>query len=307
MKNVLKCLLFGIILFLLVELEAFLLMPNKGLKKYSFYEKAAFNILEEEPDTVDVIALGDSLIYSSINPLQIWHEYGFTIYDCAEPAYFMKDAYHNLKVSIASQSPKIVLMEANMLFRDVKNYPWYVKLEKKLEKFVPIEKYHNNWKKIITNSKEGSDINKGYKYITKVVPSKNYNYMKYSDEFRKIPGDNLEYFKKIVQLAKDNNVKFVLISTPSQESYNYPRRRTAEKLSKEMDFDFVDLNLNDPVKIDWTKETKDKGGHLNYLGAIKVSKYIGAYLDSLNLLEDHRNDEKYESWNTAYNKFKNSK
>lgn len=305
MKNVFKSILFLIVLLTLVELEVLLLLPGGKFKKFNFYERAAFDILEENPESVDVIALGDSLIYSSINPLQIWNEYGYTVYDCAEPAYFMKDAYHNLKVSIESQQPKIVLMEANMLFRDPKNYPWYVKLEKKLEKFVPIEKYHNNWKKLFWK-KRTNNSNKGYKYITKVVPSTNYNYMEYSEKVRDIPSINTVYFKKIVELCEMNNIKFVLISTPSQVSFNYPRRNAAELIAKKMGFDYIDLNLGNPLGIDWTKETKDKGGHLNFLGARKVTKYIGNYLYELNMLTDHRGDSNYKEWDEAYEIFINS-
>lgn len=299
MKNVFKCITFLIILFVLVEVEAFLLLPQTRLTKFNLYERAAFDILEEEPDTVDVIALGDSLIYSSINPLKIWNDYGFTVYDCAEPAYFMKDAYHHLKVSIESQNPKIVLMEANMLFRDVRNYPWYNKLERKIEKYIPIEKYHNNWKKLFLK-KINNNTNKGYKFIDKVVPSTNYDHMKYSTEVREIPKLNMKYFKKIVELCEEYQVKFVLISTPSQTSYNYPRRNAAEKVAKEMNFEYIDLNLGNPLNIDWTKETKDKGGHLNYLGAKKVSAYLGEYLYNLNMLDDHRGDEAYKAWDEAY-------
>ena len=54
------------------------------------------------------------------------------------------------------------------------------------------------------------------------------------------------------------------------------------------------------LKINWKKDTKDKGNHLNYRGAKKVTKYLGNYLKKTGLLEDHRKDSKYESWDRAY-------
>lgn len=304
MKNVLKSLLFIIILFILVESIIFYLIPTKGFRRYSLYEKAAFDIITEPRDTVDVIALGDSLIYTSINPMQIWHDYGFTVYDCAKPAYFMKDAYEHLSVAIEHHHPKIVLMETNMLFRNVNNYPWANKIGRKLNNIAPISKYHNNWKNLFSTKEVGTKNSfKGYNYITTTKPSTNYNYMGSSNKVREIPEDNLYYIKKIIELCKENNIKFIFVSTPSQTSCNAARRNASLKLSSEMEVDFLDLNVDEKVDIDWTKETKDKGSHLNYLGAIKVSKYLGSYLNNLNILKDHRGDSKYDLWDEAYNKY----
>lgn len=308
MKLFFKSLLFLIILLVMVESVTFLLLPNCNLRKYGIYNTAAYDILEEKENTVDVIALGDSLIYSSINPMQIWNDYGYTVYDCAEPAQIIADAYENLKVAIDSQHPKVVLFEANVLFRDPKKKAWYHKYIKRIQNIVPIYKYHNNWKKLFLDSDDKSWINsnKGYKYITKVEGSENYNHMKYSKTVRKIPEGNMEYFEKMLELCKENNIKFVLISTPSQVSYNYPRLSAATILAEKMGFEYLDFNLDNPLNIDWTKETKDSGGHLNYLGAQKVTSYFGEYLKNTGLLEDHRKDEKYQSWHEAYMIFQNN-
>lgn len=308
MKNVLKSILFAFILLVLVETITFLFLPNINLKKYGIYNTAAYDILEEKEDTIDVVALGDSLIYSSINPMQIWNDYGYTVYDCAEPAQIISDAYENLKVAIDSQHPKVVLFEANVLFRDPKKKAWYHHVIKRIQNFVPIYKYHNNWKKLFLDNDDKSWINsnKGYKYITKIDGSTNKNYMKYSTTVRKIPEGNLEYFEKILKLCEENNIKFVLVSTPSQVSYNYPRLTAATQLAEKMNFEYIDFNLDNPLNIDWTIETKDNGGHLNYLGAQKVSTFLGDYLNKIGLLEDHREDSKYNSWHDAYLIFKNS-
>lgn len=304
MKNLLKSVLFLFILFILVEASIIILTPKSDSDKYSFLERAEYEILQEKKETVDVLAFGDSLIYSSINPLIIWNDYGYTVFDVAEPAYIMSDAYKQLEAAIDYHKPKMVIMEGNMLFRNPKNYPWYDKLAKKIGNMVPINKYHNNWKNLITNKQAGSKSLKGYKFITKVVPSKNYDYMEYSKDVRKFPDKNIDWFKKMLELCKKKDIQFLLVSTPSQVSANFPRRTALVRLSNELDFDYVDLNLGNPLNIDWTKETKDEGGHLNYLGAEKVSKYLGKYLKEKAKLVDHRSDKKYASWNDAYNEYK---
>lgn len=304
MKNVIKSILFLFILFILVEISIFILVPKGQSNKYNFLEKGEYEVLQDKKETVDIIAFGDSLIYSSINPLQIWNEYGYTVYDVAEPAYIMSDSYKQLEAAIEYQKPKMVIMEGNMLFRNPKNYPWYDKLAKKLKNLVPIYKYHNNWKQLFNNKTIAGNSYKGYKFITKTVPSTNKEYMEYSSEVREFPDGNIDWFKKMLALCKKKDINFLLISTPSQVSANFPRRTALIRLSHELEFSYMDLNLGNPLNIDWTKETKDEGGHLNYLGAEKVSHYLGRYLKDTGLFIDHRNDKNYASWNDAYDKFK---
>ena len=302
MRNVLKSILFFIILLLLVEVSLFFLVPKGSSTKYNYLEKAEYEALQEKRNSIDVLVLGDSLTYSSINPLLIWHEYGYTVFDVAEPAYILANAYKNLEASIDYQKPKMVIMEGNMLFRDPKKYPWYDKISKQLMRIVPIYKYHNNWKKIF-NDDIGSNY-KGYIFIDKTVPSKNYDYMKYSKDVRKFPDGNIDWFKKILNLCKEKDIEFLLVTTPSQVSANYPRRTALIRLARELDFHYMDLNLGNPLDIDWTKETKDKGGHLNYLGAVKVSHHLGEYLRKSKLFVDHRSDSNYASWDKAYEAYK---
>ena len=45
------------------------------------------------------------------------------------------------------------------------------------------------------------------------------------------------------------------------------------------------------------------GKHLNFSGAKKFSDFIGNYITGMNIVEDHRNDEKYSQWNKAYELF----
>lgn len=301
--KILKSIIFILILCILIELIPCLLFPNDNVKKYGIYNITTHSILGEDENTIDVVAIGDSLIYSSISPMEIWNSYGYTVFDSATPAQIISDTYENLKIAIQSQKPKIVLLEASVLFRDPKKRHWDERIATKVQNFIPMIKYHNNWKKIFLSKSSWIDINKGYKYITKVEPSKKKDYMKYSDKTINILKNNLEYFEKIINLCDKNNVKLVLVSMPTQKNWNYSKHVKALEIAKEKNIEFIDLNMDSSLNIDWEKETKDKGVHLNYLGAKKVSKYIGNYLKSTNLLVDHRNDPDYNDWNIAYKKY----
>ena len=307
MKNLLKAGLFTGILVILVIISELILISGLDIRKHGIFKSANYELLGEKKDTIDVIFLGDSLIYSSISPMEIWSNYGYTTFDCAEAAQIIPDAYRYLKFAIENQHPKIIMMEANVMFRNPNKRKMSERIALFFKQFVPITKYHDNWKKYIDGSKKKwVNPNKGYKYITATESSKNKNYMIYSKYFDEIPEQNLPYLKKIIDLCKKNNVKLVLISLPTQKSWQYKKHNTTEKIAKENDLEFIDLNLVD-LNINWETDTKDNGSHLNYLGAKKVSDYIGNYLKETKLIKDHRSDNNYKSWYRAYKKYeKNS-
>ena len=304
MKSFIKGITFCLLLFIILETTCYIMLPNKK----SFYKYGTdiveYDILSEEPDTIDVVFLGDSLIYSSISPMVIWNEYGFTSFDCAGPALTLKNAYKHLNAAIKSQHPKVVMMEADLIFRDSDRKYFKYKDMLNFKNYLPLSKYHNNWKRLFSTSKNENkllNVEKGYKYITKKKPMKKDNgNMDEIDTPHDIPKGSLKYFDKIISLCEKNNAKLILVSNPSKLSWDYSKRLTMLAIAKDRKIEFIDLNYDNPTNIDWKKETKDKGKHLNFIGAKKVSKYIGNYLSELKILEDHREDEKYNDWNVAY-------
>lgn len=306
MKNVVKGIIFVLILFVLIETVSFFLIFDNNIKKYGMYKKSAYEILNEEENSIDALVVGDSLIYSSVSPMEIWDNFGYTVYDCANPAQILPETYEYLNVAVESQKPKIVFLEANVLFRDPKKKKFHNIAVQKIENYIPIIKYHNNWKKLILKNNIKGDTNKGYKYITKKFPAKQIDYMKYTSEILELPKGNIAYFEKIIKLCTDNNIKLVLIGTPSQKSWNYSKYVKVTSIANEYNLEFLDLNTNNPLNIDWENDTKDYGSHLNCLGAKKVSLYLGNYLQSINLLVDHRDDSNYKQWNDNYVIYENN-
>ena len=300
MKKVLKSILFVIILIALLEAITLLFISKDSVKKYGFRNTVKYEILEEAPDTIDAIFLGDSLVYSSISPMEIWNEYGYTSFDCANAAESIANTYNYLKLAIEHEHPKVVFFETNVLYRDRHKRPWYYKLKGELFSLFPVTRYHDDWKKIGTNKEDiVTNPNKGYVYVTKSTKYKPLYKHNNPKRLRKIPQGNIEDFEKIVKICNDNNIKLVLISNPSNRSWLYSKHYATEEISKKYKLEFIDLNLVEDLNIDWTTETKDNGDHLNHSGAKKVSNYLGKYLKETKLLKDKRNDKDYNLWNKA--------
>lgn len=302
MKNLLKSILFVTILIIMYFFFSYLFLPKDNIKEFGLYKTSLYEVLGEKPNTIDVVAIGDSLVYSSICPMEIYGNYGYTVFDCAEPAQIMPDAYEYYKVALESQKPKIAIIESNILFRDASKNPWYNESLKVLKNSIPLILNHNNWKKMIFSDFGLVSEEKGYRSNKDVRPSENKDYMRASNKTKTIPDANIDYLKKIIKLSKEHNVKLVFVGLPSQKSWSYEKHKKMEEVSKEFGLEYINLNGNEDLKIDWTQDTKDRGDHLNFYGAKKVSKFIGEYLKSTDLLEDHREDPKYSELNELYQK-----
>lgn len=302
MKNFLKSVIFCLIFVVLLGISIYFLIPQKNIRKYNFINILDYEILEEDDNQIDVLFVGDSLVYSSVSPMEIWNEYGFTSFDCSTPAQLTETAYEYIKIAVERQHPKVIFLEANILFRDPAKRTDERKMKDLGDRYSLLTKYHDNWKDYISY---GEKINstKGYYYISRTNKAIKNNYMEDKHKIETIPTVNMEYFDKIIDICNNNNITLLLFGVPSMKSWTYAKDVKANEIASSYNLKFIDLNLNNMIDIDWEDETKDEGSHLNYKGAKKVSKYLGQYLYDNNLVENHKEDEKYNKWHEAYKKY----
>ena len=302
MKNLLKGTLFVAIFIFLYYGFSYLLLPKKNIKDFGLIKTAQYEILGEKKNSIDAIVIGDSLVYSSVIPMEIYKNFGYTVFDCSEAAFILPDAYDYYKVALESQHPKVALVGANMFFRNTRKRRWYIKYERMFKNIMPLLNYHNNWKNILFSDYGIMSIQKGYKLNKKIIPSKPKSYMEKNDKEYKMIDENVLYLEKFVELAKTYDTKLIVIGFPSQDTWNYQKDQAILNLSKKYDFTYINLNNYD-LNIDWKSDTKDKGGHLNYYGALKASRFVGNILKDTNLLEDHRHDKNYKLWDRALERY----
>ena len=299
MKNVIKTVVFVIGFVILFYFFSYVSLSNANIKKFGIYKASLYEILGEKEDSIDVVVIGDSLVYSSVSPMEIYGKYGFTAFDCSEPAQIFSDALAYYKVAVESQHPKVVIIGANIFFRDGLKKSWDKKVKKVIQNNIPLIIYHDNWKKLLFSNYGRINYLKGFKLNKNIKPSENKVYMKTHEIRANIPEKNIEYFEEMLEIAKENNIKIVLMGFPSQVSWYYKKHNAMLDLAKKYNLEYINFNLED-LGIDWTHDTKDKGEHLNYYGAKIISDYVGNYLKNLNILEDHRNDKEYDEWKKAY-------
>lgn len=309
-QRIVSCVLFVAILLGLLEVSSLIFQPKSNDKAAGIHYPRANGVLSEPKDSLDAIFIGDSEAYHSFVPLNIWKDYGITSYAISSPAQKLVYSMEFLKNTFERQSPKIVFLETNAIFR--KSY-FEDEITYKSEQIFPVFRYHDRWKNLQlkdlspTVEYTATENNKGYLFTKKCKPASDKainKYMKYSDVSAPILSTNEKYLKQIAKFCENHNAKLVLISTPSTKNWNYQRHNAMEAVSKELGVDYIDTNLlRDDIPIDWKKDSKDKGDHLNYNGAVKVTKYIGQYLNDTKLFKDKRNDPSYDSWNTCLENF----
>lgn len=306
-KRILAFFLFAVFLIAILLAASFVFMPKNNMSEFGMEEAQANGILGEKENTIDVLVLGDSESYSAITPMQIWKDAGYTAYVCGTSAQSLNYTSVLLRRAFEKQQPKVVILETNAIYRKISSNQ---AVGTELANYFSVFQYHNRWKSLGLHDFTGkakftwTDDYKGYRYRTKVDPARQKEYMKPTDKAAGIPNLNIQYVREMKQFCDENGSRLVLVSTPSTVNWNFQRHNGIQKLANDIGCEYMDLNLmNDRIQIDWSKDTRDKGDHLNHFGAVKVSRFLSEYLKGTGLLTDHREDPAYAKWNDSLKKY----
>lgn len=306
-NNILKSFIFLLILVFILLILSHIFNPKNNSEEFGMHETRANGILGEKEDTIDIVVVGDSETYTSIIPMELWKNYGFTSYICGTPAQALPESLRFAYTVTKNQKPKIIILEADNI---CKEEPLTAPLAKIAKCSFPVVEYHDRWKSLNINDFFGkidytwTDDMKGYKYEKASCRADSSNYMTYTTEKEEIPKENQVYVKILEKFCEINGIKFIVVSTPSTRNWSYKKHNSIESFTEKEKIEFVDLNLlPNEVQIDWNNDSRDEGDHLNHFGALKVTRYLGKYLHNKNILKDHRDDKKYEKWNESLKRY----
>lgn len=186
-KRIVSCVLFVAILLGLLQVSSLVFQPKSNDKASGIHYPRANGIFSEPKDSIDTVFIGDSEVYHSFIPLNIWRDYGITSYDVSSPSQKLVYSMEFLKKTFEKQSPKIVFLETNAIFR---NSYFEDEITYKAEQIFPVFRYHDRWKNLqlkdfsATVEYTANEENKGYYFTKKSKPATDKaikKYMKYSD------------------------------------------------------------------------------------------------------------------------------
>lgn len=266
------------------------------------------SIDDEDAGSLDYLVLGDSECCTSFTPMELWNQYGYVGYNCGVFAQRMQNAYYGFETTLESQAPKVVLLEANLAFTNQNN----IRIAQNacdhlFGNVISLYRYHNEWQNFLLTQLDDKHAAakknawKGFHTSGQVTPYTGGNYVTATDTVTQIAEPQRTYLDKIVELCRNNGIELILYSVPAPRDWSYAKHNGLAAYASENGLAYVDLNLlQSEVGMDWSKDTYDKGDHVNLAGALKVTTYLGAYLHSNTKLPDHRGDMAYADWDAKY-------
>lgn len=304
------------------------ILTGQGLKQHE-------ELYELEENSVDVLYLGSSHLYTVISPEDIYHEYGITGFVLGSSCQSIWQSYFYLKEALQTQTPRVVVVEAlripigwgqeetynrmaidPMKWSDAKKDSIAKAQENNInERFssyiLPILRYHDKWEDL-TETDYYYSLHNYDAFAKGFSPRFGENPAEFDEtvfteategaEVR-LCDESTAYMNRIKALCDSIGAQLVLIKTPTcswSNSYYQMVRRWAEENDVAY-FDFnADSGLREALNIDWTKDSLDGGNHLNYSGAKKVTAWMGEYLDSQFAFEKTKSEAVRERWEQDY-------
>lgn len=299
-KRLLRAVSFLFILALLFYGSSQLLQPKGNAREDGMHDATANGILSEPPNTLDVLFLGDSESYSSFIPLKIWQERGITSYVCGTPGQKLFYTMEFLQKAFRNQSPKLVVLETNAMFR----------------KYSPLDAASNRLQNIFSvtttagkpsNPKTSSSPSTITSWKAPRAMSKHRRQRGQHQRLHgalgakaPIPAGNVEQIRAMDAFCRERGARLIFVSVPSTINWNQKRHSAVAELARELDVTYIDMNqLPKEIPIDWNRDTADRGDHLNFHGAGKVTAYLSTYLAENGGFSDKRTWPAYRVWNDA--------
>ena len=279
-------------------------------KIQSFYEMP--------DDSFEVMIFGSSHAFTSINPMELYNQYGIGAYNCGTNWEKINTTKLFLNDSLQSQTPKLVLIEtfyADSVLKDqnMNGEIFYTRflrnseakrsflkqcfendIERWVSYYIPIYAFHDNWISITQTSFtsmytstdrsiENYKQNMGFSPSNRVTEIKTPNT---SPKQKKFTQDAVSELDEIIEMCREKNIDILFFTAPYERGYSYSDAMI--EYAKKNGYPYINLfDHMDEIGIDPKTDFKDTG-HLNTNGAAKVTSFIGDYIDQNYDLTDMR-------------------
>ncbi len=292
---------FLVVLVILFSVVSFVICE----KPLSFYNK--------EKDTVDVVVVGNSISYCSVNPAVMWQENGIAAYDLGVPLTSIGTLYYYMVDFFKTQSPKVVVLEAYVMEtlqpqKTMDFMPFsknkidaiqYAYAEEWTDYIFPLFRQHGRYSNINEESfsNEEDPLN-GYHFIpvsgtqVELLDSREYTT---TPEESAISQESLYYFDLLLSLCKENNAE-LLVTHQSTLRLNRSYSDAVAELCTQNDVKFIEyVDVEDEIGFDLSSDMAD-GAHMNYIGAEKISKHLGEVLATEYGIENRKGQAEYQTY-----------
>lgn len=279
-------------------------------------------LYKQPENSIDVFFVGSSKIYCDIATGVLWDNYGIAAFDLGGAEAPSWVSYYQLKEALKTQKPKVVCYEVSVaamydMLYQANNWAtdnsygmkWnanridQLRVNSEGDDFTlrlnPFNIMHGRYKDLtendFTNVRDSANY-KGFDPRERIWEMDTPENDGITEEEPCTDKEN-EYIRKLIELAKSNDIQIVLFASPydvpeeDQRILNY-----ISGIASSENVDYYDFNrYYDEIGMDFSRDMADTG-HLNYNGNYKFTNYFGALLHDKYGVPDRRGDKRYVSW-----------
>lgn len=264
----------------------------------------AMAVGEEPNNSLDLLFMGDSNVYSDIMPLEIYSQTGIRSFDCGYGHQSVSAVKSQLKKLLKKQKPKMVVLDTDCFYE--KNTFYTGSNAYLFNELIALYKFHARWKNLhardfFTIPKAKADVAKGYMFSTDVTPVlPDYDFAKPLAGKNPLAKSVVKDVKAIKAICDSNGIYLLFIHCPTKK-WSPAQSLAIQALADELGVLNYDMNTKaDEIGIDFSKHyVAEFGTHMNYDGAKVVTSYVISLIKSAQLnnfvqLGDMRGKDK--SW-----------
>ena len=172
-RNAGKILLFGALLVVFIFVISAMCDPVAWYDDGRVQNRNAriTELMKQDPQTVDILNMGDSLSLATLTPMEMWRQKGYTSFNIGADGIPIPEAYYTVLRACEDQKPKYLMVETLLLFRYSEKQDMQMLISQPLYHRFTFLKYHSVWKPYV----EGRGVkiyHKGYLINRKVNPYK---------------------------------------------------------------------------------------------------------------------------------------
>lgn len=268
-------------------------------------------------NSVDVLFLGSSHCYCSVDVANLWENHGIAAYSLAISGQDLASSYYWLVEALKTQKPKVVFLESysatthgyavqGNVYRNLLSYQPSLNFLQAVQSIAAEEEWKDfvlKWPILHTRYRElqredflrKRPVYMGYDagFTARSVDLRNYT----GKETMPIGEEEEEWLRRIMALAKEKDVQLCFFLAPvAEEEYRLKMHKYVQNLAESNGVAFLNfVQLQEELEIDPNTDFYD-AAHLNDYGARKVTEYLGHYIKENYALEDKRGLPQYALW-----------
>lgn len=281
------------------------------------YKTSVETFYRLDRNSVDVLFLGSSHCYYSVDVANLWENHGIAAYSLAISGQDLASSYYWLVEALKTQKPKVVFLESyggifygyavrGNLYRNLLAYQPSLNSLRAIRSIAAEEERKDfalKWPILHTRYRElqredfmrERSVYMGYAadFTSRPVSLRNYN----GEETVPIGEEKEEWLYRIISLAKEEDIQLCIFLVPyAEREDNLKKHKYMQNLAESNGVAYLNLlQLQEELELDPSTDFVDEQ-HMSHYGAQKVSGYLGAWLKENYVLEDKRGLPQYALW-----------